>query len=111
MKTRRLFLVSFLIVIMSMLTGFRWHHHKKHDVVELTVKTSAPKTLDLSLPLQAENKFYPSITQAKSSFTIEKSKKIQQEVELGTEAIMSPYPEQDKIKSFDGAGITINVKP
>ncbi|MDD5228607.1 MAG: hypothetical protein PHN45_09545 [Methylococcales bacterium] len=111
MKTRRLFLVSFLIVVMSMLTGWRsHHHHSKHHVEQQLSEISEPKMLDLSLPLQIENKFDAPITQAKSDFVVEKSKKIQREVELDTQAIMSIEPEQDKIKSFDGAALTINVK-
>jgi hypothetical protein len=112
MKAHRLFLVSFLIVAMSMLTGWRSHHHrhhhKKHSVETLIEETVAPKTLDLSLPLQVKNE--ASTTHAKSDFPIEKLKKIQREVELNPQAIMSIEPEQDKIKSFDGAGFAINIK-
>jgi hypothetical protein len=111
MKTHRLFLVGFLMLALSMLTGWRsHHHHKKHHVEQKSNEIVAPKTLDLSLPLQLENKFDAPITQAKSNFQIEKPKKIQREVELETQAIMSIEPEQDKIKSFDGAGLSINIK-
>lgn len=111
MKTRRLFLVSFLIVAISLLTGWRSHHRKhRHRLIEPTVETSAPRTLDLSLPLRIEDKFDAKTTQAKSDLIIEKPKKIQREVELDTQAIMSIEPEEDKIKSFDGAALTINVK-
>jgi hypothetical protein len=106
MKTRRLFLVSFLIIVMSMLTGWRSHHHRKHHAVEASTETSAPKTLDLSLPLRIEDKADIPITQAK----IEKPKKIQRALELDTQSIMSIEPEAGKTKSFDGAGITINLK-
>lgn len=112
MKTRRLFLVGFLIVAMSMLTGWRSHrHHKKHHVETPPVESSEPKTLDLSMPLKDEDNANVKTTTTKSDLTVEKPKKIQREVELSTEAIMFPYPEQGKTKSFDGAGITINVKP
>lgn len=110
MKTRRLFLVSFLIVAISMLTGWRSHHHRKHRAVEPIAEMSKPKTLDLSLPLETENKFNAPITQAKSDFSIEKPKKIQRALELDTQSIMSVEPEAGKTKSFDGAGITINLK-
>ena len=111
MKTCRLFLVSFLIVAMSMLTGWRSHrHHKKHHVELPPAESSEPKKLDLSMPLK-ESDNADKITTPKSELPIEKTKKIHREVELGTEAIMFPYPEQGKAKSFDGAGITINVKP
>lgn len=106
MKTRRLFLVSFLIVALSMLTGWRSHHHRRHHAVEASVETSETKTLDLSLPLRIDDRLDTPITQAK----IEKPKKIQREVELETQAIMSIEPEKDKIKSFDGAGFAINIK-
>lgn len=108
MKKRHLFLVSFLIVAVSMLTGWRSHrHHKKHKVEVPAEEIATPKKLDLSLPLNIDEKTDVPIMQSK----IEKPKKIKRDVELGTEAIMFPYPEQDKAKSFDGAGITINVKP
>lgn len=111
MKAHRLFLVSFLIVTMSMLTGWRsHHHHKKHKTETQMVEVVKPKTLDLSLPLKIEDKFDAKTTQAKSDLLIEKPKKIRRDVELDTQAIMSIEPEQDKIKSFDGAAITINVK-
>jgi len=109
MKTRRLVFVSFLIVTLFMLTGWRGHHHKKHrPTAPIAVEKSAPKTLDLSLPLQIrdKDKFDAPITQMK----IEKPKKIQREIELDTQAIMSIEPEQGKIKSFDGAGLSINIK-
>ncbi len=107
MKTRRLFLVSFLIVAMSILTGWRSHHHKKNSTAESTTEITKPKTLDLSLPLKIEEKTDAPVTQIK----IEKPKKIQREIELETQAIMSIEPEKDKIKSFDGAGFAINIKP
>jgi hypothetical protein len=49
-------------------------------------------------------------TQIKPEFTIEKPKKIQRGLELDTQTIMSMEPEADKIKSVDGASITINLK-
>ena len=110
MKTRRLFLISFLIMVMSMLTGWRSHHHKKHKVKTPSEEITEPKTLDLSLPLPIENKSDVPITQSQSNFAIEKPKKIQREVELDTQAIMFAYPEEEKVKPFDGAAITINVK-
>ncbi len=110
MKTRRVFLVGFLIVAMSMLTGWRSHHHKKHRAVELTVEITEPKTLDLSLPMRTEDNTTIPITPEKSVVSVEKPKKIQRELELDTQSIMSIEPEAGKTKSFDGAGITINLK-
>jgi hypothetical protein len=112
MKIRRLFLVSFLIVTVSALTGWRSHrHHKKHKVEKEVVEEQAPKTLDLSLPLKIDDKkndtkFLPEPQQVK----IEKPKKIEREVELEPQTILSAEPEADKIKSFDGAGFMINIK-
>lgn len=107
MKIRHLFLVSFLMVTVSMLTGWRSHrHHKKNKVENEVTQSATPKTLDLSLPLKIEDKTESSMSQAK----IDKPKKIRRDVELNTQAIMSIEPEADKIKSFDGAAITINVK-
>ena len=110
MKTRRLFLVGFLIVAMSMLTGWRSHHHKKVKMITPLTAISEPKKLDLSLPLKIEDKFAVNSSHAKSDLPFDKPKKIQREVELETQAIMSIEPEQDKIKSFDGAGFAINIK-
>lgn len=112
MKTGRLFLVSFLMVALSMLTGWRSHrHHKKHHDEPQISETSEPKKLDLSLPLEIDDKktdtkFLSAPLQAK----IEKPKKIERKVELEPQSIMSAEPEADKIKSFDGAGFAINIK-
>ena len=110
MKASRLFLVGFLIVAMSMLTGWRSHRHKKHHEIEATAEISEPKTLDLSLPMRTEDNTTIPITSEKSDVSVEKPKKIQRELELETQSIMSVEPEAGKIKSFDGAGITINLK-
>ena len=109
MKKCRVFLVVFLILAMSMLTGWRSHHHKKHMSVEPTPKIAEPKTLDLSLPFRPDNTSIP-ITPEKLVVSVEKPKKIQRELELDTQSIMSIEPEAGKIKTFDGAGITINLK-
>ncbi|GDX84758.1 hypothetical protein LBMAG43_08000 [Methylococcaceae bacterium] len=109
MKKYRVFLVVFLIVAMSMLTGWR-SHHRKHPTVESTTEIAEPKTLDLSLPMRTENNTTIPITPEKSVISIEKPKKIQRELELDTQSIMSIEPEAGKIKTFDGAGITINLK-
>ncbi len=107
MKTRRLFLVSFLIITVSMLTGWRSHrHHKKHNVEAPIEDVSMPKKLDLSLPLTIDDQTDFPVTQTK----IEKPKKIKRDIELEPQTILSAEPEQDKIKSFDGAGVSINIK-
>lgn len=112
MKTRRLFLVSFLIVSMSMLTGWRSHrHHKKNKVDPVVVQEQAPKKLDLSLPFKINDKFDSKTSQVKSDLLIEKPKKIQRKVELEADTIVFPYAEAEKTQSVDGAAITINVKP
>jgi hypothetical protein len=110
MKTRRLFLVSFLIVSVSMLTGWKSKHHKKHKIeTPVEQENTAPKKLDLSLPLKINDKFDSKTTQAKNDLLI-KPKKIQRAIELEPQTIMSAEPEEDKIKSFDGAGFSINIK-
>lgn len=112
MKTHRLFLISFLIVTLSILTGWRSHrHHKKQNVESEVTQEQLPKKLDLSLPLEIEDKknetkFLPAPQQVK----IDKPKKIQRDVELEPQSIMSAEPEADKVKSFDGAGFSINIK-
>ncbi|MEI7839840.1 MAG: hypothetical protein WCJ11_04985 [Methylococcaceae bacterium] len=110
MKASRLFVVGFLILAMSMLTGWRSHRHKKHRTVEPTAEIAKPKTLDLSLPLRTEDNTTIPLTPEKSVVSVEKPKKIQRELELDTQSIMSVEPEAGKTKSFDGAGITINLK-
>jgi hypothetical protein len=112
MKKNRLFLVSFLIVTVSMLTGWRSHrHHKKHKVEKEVVVEQAPKKLDLSLPLKIEDKktdikFLAGPQQVK----IERPKKIERGIELEPQSIISAEPESEKTKSFDGAGLSINIK-
>lgn len=107
MKTTRLFLVSFLIITVSMLTGWRSHrHHKKYKTETPIEDVSIPKKLDLSLPLKIEEKSDMPVTQSK----IEKPKKIKRDIELEPQTILSAEPENDKIKSFDGAGLSINIK-
>jgi hypothetical protein len=107
MKKRRLVFVSFLIVTLSMLTGWRSHrHHKKHKVQTPIEEVVVPKKLDLSLPLKIDEKADLPVTQSK----IEKPKKIKRDIELEPQTILSAEPEQDKIKSFDGAGLSINIK-
>jgi hypothetical protein len=112
MKIRRLFLVSFLIMAVSMLTGWK-RHHKKHKIKMpvATQEDTTPKKLDLSLPFKINDKFDTKTTQTKSDSLIEKPKKIQRKVELEADTIVFPYAEAEKMQSVDGAAITINVKP
>lgn len=112
MKTHRLFLISFLIVALSVLTGWRSHrHHKKHNVEPEVTQEQLPKELDLSLPLEIEDKkndtkFLPAPQQVK----IDKPRRIERDIELEPQSIMSAEPEAGKVKSFDGAGFAINIK-
>jgi hypothetical protein len=107
MKTRRLILVSFLIVTVSMLTGWRSHrHHKKHNVESPIEEVVSPKKLDLSLPLNIDDKADLPATPSK----IEKPTKIKRDIELEPQTILSAEPENGKTKSFDGAGLSINIK-
>lgn len=110
MNTYRLFLISFLGLTLTVLTGFN-DSAKKQKTVKSIETPTVPKVLDLSLPAQIENTIESKTTaQVKPEFTIEKPKKIQRELELDTQTIMSIEPEADKIKSVDGASITINLK-
>ena len=111
MNTYRFFLISFLGLIFTGLTGFSDSTKKNKNIKNIAVTNTAPKVLDLSLPAQIENTLGSKTpTQIKPEFTIEKPKKIQRELELDTQKIMSMEPEADKIKSVDGASITINLK-
>jgi len=111
MNTYRFFLISFLGLIFTGLTGFSDSTKKNKNIKNIAVTNTAPKVLDLSLPAQIENTVgSKTTTQIKPEFTIEKPKKIQRELELDTQKIMSMAPEADKIKSVDGASITINLK-
>ena len=111
MNTYRFFLISFLGLIFTGLTGFSDSTKKNKNIKNIAVTNTAPKVLDLSLPAQIENTMgSKTTTQIKPEFTIEKPKKIQRELELDTQKIMSMEPEADKIKSVDGASITINLK-
>ena len=111
MNTYRFFLISFLGLIFTGLTGFSDSTKKNKNIKTIETTNTAPKVLDLSLPAQIDNTVgSKTTTQIKPEFTIEKPKKIQRELELDTQKIMSMEPEADKIKSVDGASITINLK-
>ena len=111
MNTYRFFLISFLGLILTGLTGFSDSTKKNKNIKTIETTNTAPKVLDLSLPAQIENTAgSKTTTQIKPEFTIEKPKKIQRELEFDTQTIMSMEPEADKIKSVDGASITINIK-
>lgn len=111
MNTYRFFLISFLGLIFTGLTGFSDSTKKNNNIKNIAATNTAPKVLDLSLPAQIENTVESkTTTQIKPEFTIEKPKKIQRELEFDTQTIMSMEPEADKIKSVDGASITINLK-
>ena len=114
MKKSRLFVVSFLITAVSMLTGWQSRHHKKQKTeppVATQEEDTTPKKLDLSLPLKVQDKFDSKTTQAKSELLIEKSKKVQRRVELEADALAFPFPEAEKSQDVDGAGIRLNIKP
>ncbi|MCX7076557.1 MAG: hypothetical protein NTZ45_07320 [Methylococcales bacterium] len=111
MNTYRFFLISFLGLIFTGLTGFSDSTKKNKNIKTIETTNTAPKVLDLSLPAQIENTAgSKTTTQIKPEFTIKKKKKIQRELEFDTQTIMSMEPEADKIKSVDGASITINLK-
>ena len=96
MNTYRFFLISFLGLIFTGLTGFSDSTKKNKNIKNIAVTNTAPKVLDLSLPAQIENTVgSKTTTQIKPEFTIEKPKKIQRELELDTQNIMSMEPEPD----------------
>ncbi len=111
MKTASFFLISFVGLTCVTLTGFSDNTKKQKVVKSIDSPISnTPKVLDLSLPMPLESVIESKTTaQIKPEF-VEKPKKIQRDVELDTQTIMSIEPEVDKIKSVDGASITINLK-
>jgi hypothetical protein len=75
------------------------------------------KPLDLSIPfkttettdLKVEKK---SITQSsEANIFASETKKVPRKLELDGDFLMSPEPEAEKLKSVDGAGIVIKLKP
>jgi hypothetical protein len=55
MKIRRLFLVSFLIMAVSMLTGWK-RHHKKHKI---KMPVEKPKKIQRKVELEADTIVFP----------------------------------------------------
>jgi hypothetical protein len=112
MNKSRLFLLNFLLLALAGLTGFSSTHKKQKStkLVNQATVDETTKKLDLSLPMPIDDKFDAKTTQAKSELITEKPKKIDRPLELGTQTILTPDPETEKVKSFDGAGITIKIK-
>jgi len=76
MNTYRFFLISFLGLIFTGLTGFSDSTKKNNNIKNIAATNTAPKVLDLSLPAQIENTVESkTTTQIKPEFTIEKPKK------------------------------------
>jgi hypothetical protein len=90
----------------------------KESVDDASVKgTGIEKILDLSIPF-SNSKDVDSliemqrIGQKKSpDYFDTKTKKEPQHIELDGDFLMSPEPQGEKIKSVDGAGLVINLKP
>ena len=90
----------------------------KESVDEASVKgTGIEKILDLSIPF-SNSKDADSLIelqrvgQRKSlDFFDTKTKKESRHIELDGDFLMSPEPQGEKLKSVDGAGLVINLKP
>ena len=90
----------------------------KESVDDASIKgTGIEKILDLSIPF-SNSKDADSlielqrIGQKKSpDFFDTKTKKEARHIELDGDFLMSPEPQGEKLKSVDGAGLVINLKP
>jgi hypothetical protein len=90
----------------------------KESVNDASIKgTGIEKILDLSIPF-SNSKDADSlielqrIGQKKSpDFFDTKTKKEARHIELDGDFLMSPEPQGEKLKSVDGAGLVINLKP
>ena len=90
----------------------------KESVDDASVKgTGIEKILDLSIPF-SNSKDADSLIelqrvgQRKSlDFFDTKTKKESRHIELDGDFLMSPEPQGEKLKSVDGAGLVINLKP
>ena len=90
----------------------------KESVDDASIKgTGMEKILDLSIPF-SNSKDADSlielqrIGQKKSpDFFDTKTKKEARHIELDGDFLMSPEPQGEKLKSVDGAGLVINLKP
>jgi hypothetical protein len=87
------------------------------DKNNLLKRNDLEKPLDLSVPFEdAENadvkieQKSPAESQVTNIFTPETKKK-PRPLELDSGFLMSPEPEAEKLKSVDGAGIVIKLKP
>ena len=102
-------------------SGDKSKHNKainKQPVPVIDDDTELQKTLDLSIPFKiktSENTWLKteqnkiSQREAANLFATEKQKKSGL-LDLDGQMLMSQEPEMDKRKSFDGAGIVINLK-
>ncbi len=111
MKKSVLFFFLFIGLSMAFLTGYKKHKHSQKTPKNSTEMIEPQKTLDLSIPFSPEQFKSKEPIQLQSNFTIEKQKKKESPVMIDTHSIMSIEPENEKTKSFDGAGININLKP
>ena len=88
----------------------------KHFIPSADQGAELQKSLDLSIPFKdienaslklEQNRLVPE--EPSNMFAAEKKKK-PSPLDLGGQMLMSQEPEVDKRKSFDGAGIVINLK-
>ena len=90
----------------------------KESVDDASIKgTEIEKILDLSIPFSNSKDAnslieLQSVGQRKSlDFFDTKTKKESRHIELDGDFLMSPEPQGEKLKSVDGAGLIINLKP
>ena len=90
----------------------------KESVDDASIKgTEIEKILDLSIPFSNSKDAnslieLQSVGQRKSlDFFDTKTKKEARHIELDGDFLMSPEPQGEKLKSVDGAGLVINLKP
>ncbi len=90
----------------------------KESVDDASIKgTEIEKILDLSIPFSNSKDAnslieLQSVGQRKSlDFFDTKTKKEARHIELDGDFLMSPEPQGEKLKSVDGAGLIINLKP
>ena len=90
----------------------------KESVDDASIKgTGIEKILDLSIPFSNSKDAnslieLQSVGQRKSlDFFDTKTKKEARHIELDGDFLMSPEPQGEKLKSVDGAGLVINLKP
>ena len=115
MKYNRSLSVSYALVAVICLTGFKQHSAKTHSITKhqaVEEETKQQKKLDLSIPKREISFQEPPELLANAQTVLPSvdinNKNDNREVELKGKVIMSQELEAGKTKSADGAGIVIN---